>query len=273
MNKVLFATDFSDSCDNALHYAIALLKTTGLKLDLVHVFDISVVITASISTRAFTDILHSRTRSVEGHLEETQKMIPQKNRGSTKAIYGPYTANEIAEYAHDNSYDLIIMALRQKYSLVDRIIGTVTSQTIHLSRVPVLAIPSESKFKGIKKILFPTAIQNVNKLKIGEEKAVTWLSTFSKTFSAFEIHMVHIDQNNKVKIPDITDKDTPLQHIDFTVSAATSVEEGIVQISKKEHPDLLAFYKPHRYFWEQLHRSNLIRKMLYKSRTPLLIFS
>ncbi|NND33859.1 MAG: universal stress protein [Saprospiraceae bacterium] len=273
MKKILLATDFSDSCHNALKYALALIKKTDLKFDLVHVFDISVVVASNIPTRAFSDMLDSRTRAVEAHLEEIHLKIPTRHRGSTKAIYGPYTANEIAEYAKSKSYDLIIMALRQKYSLMDRIIGTVTSQTVHLSKIPILAIPNGSKFKGLNKILFPTAIQNFKQLTKTEEKAINWLSTFSKTFAVSKIHMVHIDPSSSTDVPDITHKQRPFSHIDFTVSAAVSVEEGIMKFSKKERADLLAFYKPHRYFWEQLYRSSLTRKMLFKSRTPLLLFS
>jgi len=273
MKKILLATDFSDSCDNALTYAIALIKNTDLTLDLVHVFDISVIVAGNIPSRAFSDMLASRTRAVEGQLEEISNLIPAKHRGSIKAIYGPYAANEISEYAKENSYDLIIMALRQKYSLMDRIIGTVTSQTVHLSDIPILAIPSGASFVGLHKILFPSAIENLDEMTIKEEKAIQWLSKFCQTLSVSKIHMVHIHEGPNAQTTNTTFKQKPFDHMDFTISAAESVEEGILQFNGKEQADLLAFYKPRRQFWEQLYRSSLTRKMLFKSRTPLLLFN
>jgi hypothetical protein len=85
--------------------------------------------------------------------------------------------------------------------------------------------------------------------------------------------MVHIEEDHETKSLEIIHKHKVFENINFILSAAENVEEGILQFSEKEHADLLAFYKPHRYFWEQLYRSSLTRKFLFKSRTPLLLFN
>ena len=272
MKKILLATDFSDSCDNALTYAMALLQKTQIKIDLLNVYDIPVVVSSSMPSRAIDGIMTEKAKVVESHLLELQQNISSPHRGIFKVIYGPYPATEIAEFAKSEGHDMIVMGMKQKYSLLERMMGTVTAQTIQLAAVPVLAIPSQSEYIPYRKILFPTANPSGTDLTEAEETAIGWLVDFAKLFGSPSIHMLHIQKEKTGDIIDITYKEKINDQIDFSRSQALSIEDGILSYYEKEHAELLAFYKPYRYFWERLYHSSLIRKILFRTRVPLLIF-
>ncbi len=272
MKKILLANDFTDSCSNALQYATALIAGKDIQIDQVHVFDIPVIMTSSMPHRAVTGLISERQDLVAAQLEEWSDRIPQENRGNNHSIFGPYPAAEIADLANNGSYDMVIMALRQKYSMLDRMIGSVTAQALQLSQVPVLAVPSGARFETITRILFPTSMRNEETLAEPERNALQWFFNFWSVFNYPQVHMVHIETKGTIRNTDITFKNKPYSEIDFTRSYAENVEEGIANFLQKEHAQLLAFYKPHRSFWERLYHSSVTRKLLYKSRTPLLIF-
>ena len=196
--------------------------------------------------------------------------LDESLQGELFCIQGAYPSSEIAEIADKYEYDLIVMALRQKYSMVDRMIGTTTAHTIQKAKTPVLAIPNGARFSEVKNILFPTAIHASRELSDKEIDGINWLFQFYTFTGKPKIHMIHIKQSD----PDlfITYKNNPFPPLDFIRTKAISVEEGIINYLESHKVDLLAFYKPNRSYWERLYHSSTSRKLLFKSRIPLLIF-
>ncbi|MCB0686561.1 MAG: universal stress protein [Saprospiraceae bacterium] len=272
MKKLLLATDFSDACNHALDYSISLVHGSDLKIDLINVYDIPVVVSSSMPSRAIDGIMYEKAKAVESHLQELNEKIPLENRGHFTAIYGSYAATEIAEFVKKKNHDLIVMGLRQKYGLLDKMMGTVTAHTIQLSTVPVLAIPSQAIFSPYRKILFPTVHSSLEDISETETKAIVWLLAFAKKFFNPSIHMLHIEKDQSNELLDVRYKGGKKVKLDLVISHAETIEDGIINFYEKEHAELLAFYKPYRYFWERLYHSSLIRKVLFHSRIPLLIF-
>ena len=270
MKKILFATNFSDSCTNALRYIVEMFKDKEVIIDLIHVFQIAPTTLSVIPADTINGLIENRKQLSIEKLTDLAKSIPGKNRGELIANYGVYPSSEIAEQAEERNADLVVMGLREKYSLLDRMIGTTTAFTIKESRVPVLAIPDGSEYSKIHDILFPTAIEFTSDLGQDEMEAIKWLNKFIKSIDDCKVHIVHIIQDpNQI---DIQYKNLPLPQFDFTVANADSIEEGLFQNLEKSNSNMIAFYKPHRSFWERLFHSSVSRKLLYKSRTPLLIF-
>ena len=270
MKKILFATNFSDSCENAFKYILDMVKDKDITIDLVHVFQIAPTTLSVIPADTINSLIENRKELSLEKLSDLAKRIPEQNRGELIANYGVYPSSEIAENVESRNSDLVVMGLREKYSLLDRMIGTTTAFTIKESKVPVLAIPDGSAYTDIKDILFPTAIEFTNELENEEMEAIKWLNRFIKTLDGCKVHIIHIVQDhNQI---DIQYKNLPLPQFDFTVAFADTIEDGLFKNLEKTKSNLIAFYKPHRNFWERLFHSSVSRKLLYQSRTPLLIF-
>ncbi len=270
MKRILFATNFSDSCSNAFQYVKEMIGKETVKVDLVHIYQVAPTTLGIIPVDALNSMILEKRENVYNQLIELRNELVPDQRGDVFPVYGVYPSSDIAELAENQEVDFIVMALRQKYSLIDRMIGTITAYTIKLAKVPILAIPSGAKYSPIKEILFPTAMHFTDELTEQEKQALEWLSMFSKFFENANIHFVHIKA--KSQGVDVVYMDQPYPTFDFTVSYADTVEDGIMDNLKKSKADMITFFKPHRSFWERLYHSSVTRKVLYHSRLPLLIF-
>ena len=272
MQKILVATDFSESCANALKYVLQLVKETQIKVDLIHVFDVPISVTHTVPARAFQGMIEEKRIATQRRLEVAMEEIKSTNQGICLAIFGPYPAREISEAAHLGNHDLVVTALRKKYTLYDRLIGTITAHTIQLSEVPVLAVPSGAQYSDVHKIVFPTAISQSAQITTPEMQALTWLSDFSSIFRFPKVYLIHIISKSADDRAEIIHHEIPWANLDFTRTSAATVEEGVLEFCEKEKAGMLAFYKPHRKFWENLFHYSVTRKLLFNTKIPILVF-
>lgn len=268
MKKILFAADFSDSCISAFNYVLNMTKGKNIIIDIINVYSVSVKMISGLpSARASTHILYEKIES-ENHLKEMMEKVPLRQRGEYYATYGIYPSSEIAEKASKCNADLVVMALRQKYSMLDRFIGTITAHTISKSLVPVLAIPNLARYIPINNILFPISYVD-KKLNQKDLKALEWLRNFSSLFSESSIQMIHINDDKEM---DIEFKNIPFDNTNIIKSSAPSLDKGLSDHLGDNVVQIIAFYKKNRSFWERLYYSSMTRKLLYQVRLPLLVF-
>ena len=271
MSRILVATDFSDSSLNAFKFVKEMIQKYPMPIDLIHVFDIPIPTATALTTNAVAGMIMEREKAVTEHLKELHEELPENLRGKIYSVHGTYPSTEIAEKADEIGASLIVMALREKYSFFEKMIGSTTAHTIQKSHVPVLAIPNGVQFSGISKILFPTEMRVDEELSKQELKAMKWLHEFSGFVAKPDIHVIHISKSSKQV--DTIIKDKPFPGMEFIVSGAETIEAGILHHLEKTSADLLAVYKPNRSFWERLYHSSVTRKLLVNSRIPLLVFS
>lgn len=275
MKNILFATDFSETSSQALDYLLAFVKGRQLRIDLVHVFDLPITMSSSQFPRAVEGLITERGDAVRDEMVQLRDRIPDSQRGEIHVIYGVYPSNEIVELADRLPVDLLVMGMREKYSLFDRLIGTVTAQTISQSNVPVLVVPHGAKFREVRKIIFPTTMGVEDAFSEQEEEALFKLFDFARFSGKTEVNFLHIQtkaSDRKAHIDVIFD-DVPFKGFQYTRSYAERVDLGLLKYLEEGSADMLAFYKPHRSFWERLYRSSLTRKLLFNSSIPILVFT
>lgn len=271
MKSLLFATDFSESSRNSFEFVKAMVKKHPMKVNLIHVFDIPIPTATTLASNAVMGMIKEREQAVKRHLNEMLTELPIENQGEKYALHGTYPSTEIAELAEKSDAMLIVMALRQRYSFFERLIGTTTAHTIQKSKTPVLAIPNGLKFTDFDDILFPTEMKVDEEMKKKELKALKWLQEFVGMVEKPDIHMIHISSDKSLDTTTILDK--PFPGMKFTVTSADSIEQGILTFLEKKSMDLLAVYKPNRPFWERIYHSSITRKFLEQNKAPLLVFS
>ncbi len=269
MKKILFATDFSQSCENARNYLMNFVAGTDTKVDMIHIFSIPV---STITGTEHTDIgpvIEAQKKNLKQLLVHELSAFPVENQGDVHLIYGIFPSSDIADKADEVEADLIVTALRQKYSLLDRMIGTVTANTMSKANVPVLAIPNQAKFEGIISILFPTKFESTSEISESEKASIQWLQKIEEYHKNPKIHLVHIAKDEGMNVSFLN---SPIENVKFTISHAPSVGAGVQQFVQNEEPDIIAFFKSNRRLWERLYSSSLTRKLLFKSRIPILVF-
>ena len=272
MKHFLFAADFSKANANAFQYAKQLIHGHDIKLDIINVYDAPLAYASETGIRALHGLIAELEASALKRMNNLMEQLPEQNRGKAHPIYGIYPSVEIHECAEEIDADMIIMSLREDYGIMKRLFGSTTARTIHKSSRPVMAIPAHASYKSITNILFPT-IMSVNKdLSIREEEAINWLSVLSGFLKLPEIELLHIIDDEKRDDIDITIMGQPFKDLRLTFSHAYTIEEGILEYMQRKKPDILAFYKPHRNFWERLYMPSKTRNLLYDSNIPLIVF-
>ena len=272
MKRILFATDFSNASNNAFNYVKGLVANTDIIVDCIYVYDIPISYSTQTPSRAVQGYLKELKESAKGRLQSVANQLPEANRGKMVPVYGMYPSIEIDETAESRKSDLIVMALREEYGLLERFMGTTTAKTIHKSEIPVMAIPFNAKYQPVTNILFPTAISQQSELSERERYAIEWLKSLSVFLSSPEIELLHVIEDRTLDDIDITFINMATEGMKLTHSHAQTVEEGILEYMERKKPQLLAFYKPHRGFWERLYRPSKTRQLLYDSHLPLIVF-
>ena len=272
MKKLLVAIDFSESCTNAIFYVKELVKGTPLQVDMIHVHSMPVVSMINMSVNITDEVLDANTEHTKNLLDEQMLLLPSENRGETFPVHGEYASSEIIALAVDLESDLIVMALRQKYSIIDRVIGTITAQTIAKSALPILAIPNGCLFKTSSNVLLLTDESYSGKLTDQMASELERLFDYCDFYKDTEIHLVHINEGEKDSF-DLVYHHAPLADLKFIVSNASTVAQGVKRVLEEYNIDLIAIHRKNSTFWERLFHSSLTRKLLFQAKLPIFVIA
>jgi nucleotide-binding universal stress UspA family protein len=126
IRKILAAVDFSEHSDHALDTAIALAKTFGAELDVIHAFDLPIPLMTPYEV-AVPDSYLNEARRIQGksHLRE----VP--------------AAPAIAEAAEEIEADLIVMGTRGHTGLKHIVLGSVAERTLRIAPCSVLTVKGD----------------------------------------------------------------------------------------------------------------------------------
>lgn len=267
MKKILFPTDFSPAAKNAFEYAKKLAVEFGSQIDVLNVYSLPVTDASSVPPDYIQQLIEDRKVRVEENLE---KFVGASNGGLTInkfAEYGLFVAHEVKDYVTNQKHDLVVMGTKGERNVIAKLMGSATTETMMTAPRPVLAIPAEATYKGIRKIAYATDFS------LADTPSVKQLIEFAKTFDA-EIHFVHVDVEQRFKQPQTTAylEKYPFEFTDFTLVGAHSVMEGLDNFIKENDIDLLALFIPKRKLWERLFHNSFTKKMTFHSEVPLLVF-
>jgi nucleotide-binding universal stress UspA family protein len=194
VNKILWATDFSDEAQEAFSYADIFAKTFGAKILGLHVipgfspehYQSAIVV---------IDELKKRMDHMRNVAEEKFKSF-QKARGIKFEYYikDGNAAKAIVETAEDLGVDLIVIG-RKGLSAIERLfIGNVANQVLRHSPIPILITKKKSGKPKFKKILVPTDFSEQEEV----ERDYAW--KLAKGFDA-DITLLHILELHDYEFP------------------------------------------------------------------------
>ena len=141
--KILCPTDFSDNSKFACEYAIDLGNSLKAKI----------ILFSSYKVQQSALVLKSLDETVKNTTEEDLKKfaIPLKQKIKTGfdpeyVVVSGNASDSIVEYANKNDVDLIVMGTKGSSGIINMLLGSVTSDVIKKSNVPVLAIPEITQY-------------------------------------------------------------------------------------------------------------------------------
>jgi nucleotide-binding universal stress UspA family protein len=140
LNRILYATDLSESSSIGLRYAIELARGAGAQLTVMHVVDDGNWMLWGVAVIAHLD----RAKLVAEQRQKLDDLVKQEKAPGVEIetlIVEGKPFQKIVEIAEDRSMDIIALNLQSK-SMVERaLLGATAERVVRLARTPVLSIP------------------------------------------------------------------------------------------------------------------------------------
>lgn len=264
--KILVPTDFSDNANNALEFAKKIAKKEKASITLLYAF------------YAVYDFAAQATE-ILGQIEKEAKRELKKaaEAGKAEGLVVDYrllqgtVASVATSLAYREDYDLIVMGTQGASGIKKALVGSNTGHVIKESKIPVLAVPENSKWEKIKKISVGLELQKE------EEKYFTSLFKLTEeTKFPYEFFHVKTDENfeKEVEFKGLEAFLKEKYHgskMNFRTITGKDVGSGMQSyLEENEDAMLVMFYKGKTFFEYLFNRSESL-EMAYHTHVPLLI--
>jgi len=265
MTHLLLPTDFSDHSLNACTYALALFGDTAQHITLVHSYMDPLPGYAAMVD--MTSALYAA--SVEGLADFAERLGDLQGAGnaviSQKVIYGPL-AGGLADLARMKAANLIVMGTLGASG--SAVFGSNASAVAKASHVPVLIVPKDARFKGLKRILFADDHKSVEPVALG------LMVELARQHGA-EILVGHVLRDAE-EGPDpriIAAYDAALSDVKFRYVDAEGddVALALSDLAERENTDMVVALHRHTGLLESLFHGSVAKQLAMQSRTPLLV--
>lgn len=269
MKTIIVATDFSAEAGNAARYAANFASETGAKIVLFHLYNMSVhALNSRLSGDAMDDFIKLSRKK---HLEKANK-LSEEYKIDVAVIWstGDFQ-NELQSAITSTQADIVVMGMPGK-SFEQDILGNTTTATIQNVKIPVLTVPSNATYQGLKTMLFACDIaRGIHKTILERIKNIAAVigATVEVFHVANKMNQMNAEHAGSEIIETLKDG---LQGINYYHKNVESdriigeIQDEIKQISA----DLLIMI-PHKYgFWASMSHISKTRIMASRSEIPLL---
>jgi Universal stress protein UspA and related nucleotide-binding proteins len=267
MKKIIVATDYSPEANNAAHYAAAIAAEQGHQLILFNVTSISIhALNARVSGDAIDQMLFIHRENLEK--EAATLAATYKVKVVTHFATG-YFYEELVRCIDQHQADVVVMGMASKTFEQD-LLGNTTTAAIHKLQFPILAIPLQARYKGIKKVLFACDIE-----KGVQEQVLEKIRSLALAFGA-TIEIFHVETELEELAAESqagnAALDQALAGVAYTYKNVQSPQ--IIKAIQKEiqamQADLLIMV-PYKYgFWSSIVHRSKTRMMASGNDIPLL---
>ena len=264
MKMILVPTDFSEHANNALRYAINIGNYFEAKIELVHVYEMKVIIGSSTLVREY--LKEDAERDLADNIRSFKDLIFGKTILNGRAIDGN-PIDVICSIANNEDFDMIVMGTQGASGLKEIFLGSKTSGVMKQTHIPILAIPNSFTYRPIKDIIF-----GVDSGIVADDQVLTPLLELAKAYKS-TIKILHLDKEKMVVgyDPGIDISLGEIPHSFHRVSGTNDVNGVINLFVYEENSDMLCMIRRDRNFWSNLFHRSVTTKEVFDSPVPLLI--
>lgn len=276
MKHILVPTDFSDTANVAIDFAIQTSKIFPAKITLLHSYEI----VTNFSTdyigvnREYT--MHMLS-DIEKQLDALKQSLSAGGATSIDTYLSTYPlADAIEKAAEEKKSDLIVMGTLGAGGIKEKIWGSRTSSVIGRTRIPVMVIPHDYEWEKPRKILFAT-----NQFQ-KDSKTLNYIFELAGLYMAnVQVSVFTDSDDDKAEIylenkKNITEYENFLRehYNDQTLTSAhltgTNFEDTLQEYIEDNNFDMLVMVTYQGGFWKRLFSPSKTKKMSYNTRIPLL---
>lgn len=266
MKKIIVPVDFSDTSVNAAKYAIEMAKDIpGATITLYHVYS-----SISFSTLTSKDAF-SRQMVTEAALKILKDKLDDGFDSISYVAEAGSLVENLADYALGNHANLIVMGITGSSKLTQVFMGTNTLNVIRNISCPVMIIPPEAKYTGIKKVVLTSDFKDVARTTpFASIKEI--LDIFKPKLDILNVdseHFVELTPEFKIEREAMEDK-LGSYNPEFSFLRSYDFLEGISSFVESRKMDAIITV-PHKHtLFNQFFVTSSTKKLAYHSTVPII---
>ncbi len=265
MKKFLVPVDFSDTSINAARYAVALTgELPEAQIILYNVF-------SKIMFSSLTDKDENSRKSItEQELEDLRNDLaaPENISVLIESEEGSLIDN-IEKYVMGNHIDMIIMGITGSSRIKQVFMGTNTLNVIRHVNVPVMIIPPDAKYRGLKEVVFTSDFKDVARTT-PFSSLKDLLDTFKPKLQVLNVdseHYIELTDEFKIERESMEEK-LGKYDPEFSFLRAYDFLEGINRFVEAKNIDAIVTVPRKHGFLSQLFQTSHTKKLAYHSHVP-----
>lgn len=261
--NILVPTDFSEIANTALRYSAMLAKKLDARIILFHAVPHLSHWWVSASDELVQEAYQNQ--------ETIKAMLINEGveAGKIEAhVFYQFPLNKwINDFVRKNKIDFAVVGTKGTSGLKSTTMGSFALGMIKYASVPVIAVPSDAKLKGISNILYPTDMEDAS-------MEIKKILPYAKMFEA-TIHVVYISKNEPLeklkatnKLNDIVER-TNYEKITTDVKDGGNIESLINESIREKDIDLVVMFPKEKGFFKQLFKGSVTEEVSYQIKVPL----
>jgi len=263
--NILLPTDFSDHSLNASAYALGLFGTAGNTFTLVHTY-----MDALPGYETIVDMSSARyTDGVEdmaAFMTRFRRLPTAKDAVVVTEVVKGLMAPTLAEVGKAKGAHVVVMGTQGASGLA--LLGSNAAAVAGASRVPVLIVPGEARYQGLRRILLADDHAPL------EGPGMALLLEIARRTKA-HIAVAHVLRGaGQAADPQvITAHAAVLSDVEhsFIEASGEDVALALSSVAERTEADLVAVLHRHLGFLDSLFHTSVAKKLALHSRVPLLV--
>jgi nucleotide-binding universal stress UspA family protein len=280
MKKILIPTYFSENAENAVLYGLFLSQVLKAKPVYFYVTHKNILTSKPHDTflhevekdiKHQTEVLHNSIKSI--YAKANIELV--ENHCEFLVKYGADTIDLIEEQADNGQYEFVVMATHGASGLKKFFAGSNTSGIIQKSKIPVLAVPYDAKYKLIDDIAFASDFENIEQ---EVELTLPIVKKLNAKLTIFTVHPMYPSSFNpeSKKVLNISEEIRKkfdyekINHIVINRAEENDIEGGIKDFVANHNPDILIMFTKERTWFENLLDRSNTSEVALDIKIPLL---
>jgi nucleotide-binding universal stress UspA family protein len=272
MNTILALTNFTPISINAVNYAADVAALMNAELQIINVCELPVAFTeVPLPTYDVDRLVKDAERQLADLKQAVFNRLPKLISFETVVKQGDILS-EINRYCEDLQPFAVVMGAETASSFEQFMFGGKTVSAVHKLHWPIMVVPEDVQFKGIKKIGLGCDFKNViDSVPASEIKMMV------HNFNA-ELHVVNVypeKLGGDYSASDVAESgllQTMLQDVNplYHFISDNDVEEGINDFADKNELDMLIIIPKKHLLINKIFQHSYSKRMVLQMRVPVL---
>jgi|SRR5690554_4967837 nucleotide-binding universal stress UspA family protein len=278
MKHILVPTDFSKASEVAIDFAVHAAKYLKARITLLNSFEVAEGNYTDLMgvNREFTNDLITEAKAKINDLRNEFIKKSDSDIDIDTVISIKSLTDAINEVGESKNIDLVVMGTLGATGIMTKLLGSNTSDVIGKTKIPVMAIPADYKWKKPENILLATKQFEKNEAILDYLYELTYLFGAPVKTTVFtgndETAETYVNHQKELKDYEAYLKK---EYRDDTLSSVhltgENFEETLEEYISENQMDILAMITYQSGFWKSLFNPSLSKQMSFHTRIPLLV--